>query len=332
VRGRIRTIKPEAFLDEELWDLEVETGLPIFRGFVGLWTQADREGRFEWRPRALRAAILPYWDGDFSRVLDACATRGFVQRYTVDGREFGAVRSFTRHQAINNREDASCIPPPPDFNADAGTSTRAPRVDDACSTGEGRVPHAGQGEGKGREGKGTEPRVPSDRELRGLGMAAAMRSALTLVQFVATAYGERYRAETGKAWMASSALDRIVRGNPQTAHRQTAESLDTLAEWLAEVPEADRDATLAAVLDGAWADPWMRERSCPIARIASEPARWLPAVPVSAAPRDGDAADWHPCDGPPKAAGNRGAYDAWLAAGSPWDRTWKPRRAAGGAS
>ena len=147
MRGRIRTIKPEAFLDEELWDLEVETGLPIFRGFVGLWTQADREGRFEWRPRALKTAILPYWDGDFSRVLDACVTRGFLVRYASGGREYGVVKAFTRHQLINNREIESELPEPPDTSMLPDTSTRAPRVDDACPT--RHVP--ARVEGKGRE-------------------------------------------------------------------------------------------------------------------------------------------------------------------------------------
>lgn len=45
MRARIRTINPEAHTDEELWGLEQDTGLPIFRAFVGLWNYADCEGR-----------------------------------------------------------------------------------------------------------------------------------------------------------------------------------------------------------------------------------------------------------------------------------------------
>ncbi len=57
--ARIRTIKPEFFLHDELFELEKETGLPVRLAFIGLWTQCDREGRFKWRPLRLKAAILP---------------------------------------------------------------------------------------------------------------------------------------------------------------------------------------------------------------------------------------------------------------------------------
>ncbi|HEY3494813.1 MAG TPA: hypothetical protein VGK73_09015 [Polyangiaceae bacterium] len=137
MKPRIRTIKPEAHKDEDLWDAELETGLPLFRAFVGLWGMADREGRFEWRPRVLKSEILPFWDGDFSRVLDALTTRGYVVRYAFGGREFGHVRTFARHQVINNREEPSRLPPPPEpeetQQVDA-SGTREPSVTDACGT------------------------------------------------------------------------------------------------------------------------------------------------------------------------------------------------------
>ena len=110
--GRIRTVKPELFLDEELWELAEETGLPIVQAFVGMFCYADREGRFEWRPRTLKSVILPYWSGDFSRVLDALESRRFLVRYRCGEREYGYVRTFARHQVINNRERPSEIPPP----------------------------------------------------------------------------------------------------------------------------------------------------------------------------------------------------------------------------
>lgn len=117
MRPRIRSLKPEIHTDEELWDLEVATGLHIFRGFTGLWNYSDREGRFEWRPRALKAMILPYWDGDFERVLDALASRRFIVKYSVGGKQYGWVRKLKDHQAFNAREPASILPPPPDEDA-----------------------------------------------------------------------------------------------------------------------------------------------------------------------------------------------------------------------
>jgi len=153
MKARIRTIKPEAHLDEGLWDLEQELGAPVFRAFTGLWNYADKEGRFEWRPRPLKSLILPYWDGDFSRVLDALVTRGFLVRYTVAGREYGLVRTFAQHQVINNRETESKLPPPPPTSGKHAVSQRVP---DACLTRDDARPtrqRSAQGEGKGREGE-----------------------------------------------------------------------------------------------------------------------------------------------------------------------------------
>jgi hypothetical protein len=134
-------VKPEALLDEELWDLEQETGWPIYRAFQGLWMFSDREGRFEWRPRALKPGILPYWDGDFSRVLDALATRGFVAKYVCENVYYGVIPTFPRHQVINNRERESELPEPLQY------------IDcDACLTRDPRDEDAGKEEGKGREG------------------------------------------------------------------------------------------------------------------------------------------------------------------------------------
>lgn len=142
---RIRTIKPEFFQHEELFDAEKESGLPLRVAFAGLWCAADREGRFKWRPRRLGVQILPYDDADFSRVLDALATRGFVVKYaSLTGGErefFGLIPSFTTHQVINNRERDSELPNPDDCE-----------VCDACRTREARVTHAGKAEGKGMEG------------------------------------------------------------------------------------------------------------------------------------------------------------------------------------
>ena len=145
--GRIRTIKPEFFTHEELFDLEEKEGLPVRLAFIGLWTICDREGRFKWRPRSIKAQILPYDNVDFSRVLDALATRGFVVRYASSGVEYGYVPGFSRHQVVNFKESQSNLPEPPEPNE----IPSIPRVLDALATRADRVDHAPSGEGKGRE-------------------------------------------------------------------------------------------------------------------------------------------------------------------------------------
>jgi len=123
--GRIRQLKPDFLLDEEFWALKsAHPELHLHEAFEGLWCHADREGRFEWRPQMLKAKILPYWDGDFSRVLEVLAEAGCIVSYVVDGRRYGWVRSFGKHQRPNSREPVSVLPPPSDDALQSSVSVR----------------------------------------------------------------------------------------------------------------------------------------------------------------------------------------------------------------
>lgn len=146
MRMRIRTAKPEALKDEELWDLEARTRLPIFRAFQGLWMASDREGRFEWRPRMLKSEILPYWDGEFEAVLEALASEGFIVRYVVNGRHYGLVPNLGRHQRFDHREPPSELPAPPLEHTDTAPTTPPGHT--------GAAPGHTEVEGKGREQEG----------------------------------------------------------------------------------------------------------------------------------------------------------------------------------
>lgn len=157
--ARIRTIKPEFFRHGGLFDAERETGLPLRVAFAGLWCAADREGRFKWKPRELKLDALPFDEVDFSRVLDALATRGHIVKYASDGQEFGFIPSWHEHQVINNRETGSSLPAPTETSIETTTSTREARVRHASGTDEEREEHAAQGEGKGREGKDASSRA-----------------------------------------------------------------------------------------------------------------------------------------------------------------------------
>ena len=150
---RIRTIKPEFFHHEGLFEAEADTKLPLRVAFAGLWCIADREGRFKWEPRRIGVQVLPYDGVDFSRVLDALTTRAFVLKYRVGDACFGWIPSFLKHQVINNRESESILPDPEGNIEETPTNTDE---FDACPTRAPRDDHAGQGEGKGREGNGKE--------------------------------------------------------------------------------------------------------------------------------------------------------------------------------
>lgn len=131
---RIRTIKPEFFQHEGIFDLEVQVGLPVRLCFVGLLTCCDREGRFKWRPRNLKTDILPYDEVDFGAVLTALETGGFVRQYAVDGEVYGYIPTFLRHQVINKREALSRIPAPPESSGyDSSSLTLVKTRSPECS-------------------------------------------------------------------------------------------------------------------------------------------------------------------------------------------------------
>lgn len=152
--ARIRTIKPEFFRHEELFEAEKATGLPLRIAYAGLWTVADREGRFRWKPRVLVLDVLPFDDVDFGDVLNELAAHGFLVKYQVDGEVFAYIPTFTEHQHVNVREPASNIPAPDE----AGART--------CENIPARA-RARAEEGKGREGKGDslEPRERANEPL-----------------------------------------------------------------------------------------------------------------------------------------------------------------------
>src|SRR3990172_2700325 len=91
--SRIRTVKPDLFRHEELFEAELQFKLPVRFVFIGLFTVCDREGRFRWRPRQLKLDILPYDDVDFSLALEALEKSGFIIRYEVNGISYGCIPS-----------------------------------------------------------------------------------------------------------------------------------------------------------------------------------------------------------------------------------------------
>lgn len=168
--SRIRTVKPELFRHEDLFDAELASGLPLRLAFIGLFTVADCEGRFIWKPRTLKLDVLPHDVVDFAAVLDALEHHGFIQSYEVAGAKYGWIPSFTRHQRLQSKEietgsrlpaypvhDPLPVAEPAPVEVDARTHPE--RIQYAPGT----LPEAQEGEGnrnrKGKEGNGKEGRV-----------------------------------------------------------------------------------------------------------------------------------------------------------------------------
>lgn len=110
--ARTRLVRPGFVRDVDLYNAEVAWCLPLRIGFLGLWGVTDREGRFVWKPEELEDDCLPRDPENFADVLDALEAEGFVQRYVVDGKEYGYIPTFKSHQTFHKTEPASKLPPP----------------------------------------------------------------------------------------------------------------------------------------------------------------------------------------------------------------------------
>lgn len=122
--ARIRSMKPDAFTSLTLSD--VERG--VRWTFAGLWTHCDDEGRAEWEPRLLKAAIYPV---DDSMTPDAiCADMkeldriGAVCFYSVAGKNYVHVPSWSMHQHPNRKVDSK-LPPCPVHDVQSSTDLQS---------------------------------------------------------------------------------------------------------------------------------------------------------------------------------------------------------------
>lgn len=120
--ARIRTIKPEFATSINLYRCEVEVNknnsgpyLNIRAAYAMLFTAADRLGRFVWDSDRLKLSCCPYDPIDFTLVLEALATwkDPFIQKYEVNGRQYGVIINFLVHQRPKVDEAQSVLPSPP---------------------------------------------------------------------------------------------------------------------------------------------------------------------------------------------------------------------------
>lgn len=108
-----RTMQPSVFLDETLFDLEHETGLPVRIVFLVLHTCCDREGRFQWNSNTFRFLTLDSRDV-IQAALAALVSAKRIIRYRIGEDDFGFIPGFQSSQHINPRERASALPAPED--------------------------------------------------------------------------------------------------------------------------------------------------------------------------------------------------------------------------
>lgn len=92
--ARIRSVHPGFFTDDEIATLGDSATLFL----IGLWTQADDQGIFEWKPAQLRIRLRPCKDGPVETLLSELEAANRIRQFELDGRKLGAIRNFRRYQ------------------------------------------------------------------------------------------------------------------------------------------------------------------------------------------------------------------------------------------
>jgi DnaD/phage-associated family protein len=113
---RIRSIKPQFWLDEKLGNLPRDARLT----YIGLWNLADDGGVFEWRPQKIRAQLFPYdlelkdkHIEEWLKLLEG--TEDIIQFFNEEGKPFGYIASFLEHQDIKKPSGWRFAKPPKDI-------------------------------------------------------------------------------------------------------------------------------------------------------------------------------------------------------------------------
>lgn len=158
--ARIRTIKPEFFRHEALQDLEIANpGMYPMMVFEGLWGHCDSKGRFEWKPRMLKLDILPFLPFDMAETMAILEKAGMLRRYTVDGKEYGLIDTFEKHQRLSGKELTEGEKFPAPTNESTGKQQGSV----------GEIPESQEWKGREEEGKrkggSAIPALPASRPI-----------------------------------------------------------------------------------------------------------------------------------------------------------------------
>jgi len=143
--ARIRSIHPKFFTDEAVMGLSCEAQIFL----IGLWTEVDDQGVFEWKPVTLRARLRPSKNGCVESILAELAQGRCIRGFEHDGRQFGAIRNFCKYQRPKRPSNRFVVPP--ELRtwvglADAGTEQsgvergRAPPKSESSGVNGGAVP------------------------------------------------------------------------------------------------------------------------------------------------------------------------------------------------
>lgn len=106
--ARARNIKPSFFQNDALAELPAVARLL----FIGMWTIADFKGCIEFRPKRIKAQLLPYDDVDVEALISTLDKSRFVTIYSVGANQYVKITNFEKHQNPhpNEKKAGSEIP------------------------------------------------------------------------------------------------------------------------------------------------------------------------------------------------------------------------------
>ena len=85
---------------------------------IGILTEADDNGVFEWKPKQIKIRIMPGDSLDVEPLLAELASADIIKRFSLNGKEYGAVRNFCRFQ--RPRKPKSWHPIPDEYRTYVG--------------------------------------------------------------------------------------------------------------------------------------------------------------------------------------------------------------------
>jgi hypothetical protein len=92
--ARIRSVHPPLFTDEAF----VSRSMPARLLAIGLWTEADDRGVFEWKPMSLKMRLFPADDVNLADLLTELLSCDIIAKHAVDGKDYGVIRNFCKWQ------------------------------------------------------------------------------------------------------------------------------------------------------------------------------------------------------------------------------------------
>lgn len=92
--ARIRSIFPGLFTDEAFVSLSMAARVLL----LGIWTDSDDQGVFEWKPVSLKMRIFSADNIDVVPLLAELVRVDVIRQFSFDGKPHGAVRNFCKYQ------------------------------------------------------------------------------------------------------------------------------------------------------------------------------------------------------------------------------------------